>query len=171
VDPGLWLMFSTGLTQADEGKVAYGVDNQTFNTSSGGGTRPPMGEVWEVIDATTAFVKIDPTLARVLVSLSSDAPGASLTDAAATILVSAGKWRVLPAATLSAARVLTLGTTGAVAGDIITVTRLDVTANTYTIANGGGGGGNVVVFPVSKQSFADCYFDGTNWSAKKLGTI
>lgn len=114
-----------------------------------------------------------PAVADALIAVSTQlqgAKGTDLTDAAATIQIAAGNWRVLPAATLTTARVLTLGTTGAVAGDQITITRLDATANTYTIANGGGGGGNLVVMPVSKVNFALCQFDGTDWLLRQAGT-
>ena len=94
--------------------------------------------------------------------------GANLTDAAVSIDVTQGRWRRLPAATLSMARILTLGTTGAQNGDEITITRDDVSANTYTIANGGGGGGNLLVMPASKQGFITAQFNGTDWIAKAV---
>lgn len=97
------------------------------------------------------------------------AKGTDLTNADATIQISAGRWRVLPAATLSANRVLTLGTTGAVAGDTFEITRLDTTAFTYAIANGGGGGGTLITFPVSKTACARCRYDGTNWALRLFG--
>ncbi|MFQ5425417.1 MAG: hypothetical protein ACE5F9_15740 [Phycisphaerae bacterium] len=89
--------------------------------------------------------------------------GSDLTDADATIQVGGNYWRVLPAATLSANRQLTLGTTNAAAGDIVTVTRLDMTANTYAIVNGGPAAGTLVTLAVSVKAFADLYFDGTDW--------
>lgn len=96
--------------------------------------------------------------------------GAALTDAPATITVAQGKWRVLPAATLTATRAFTLSTTGAVAGDQITITRLDATANTITIVNGGAGAGTIATLPVSVVGFATCQFDGTNWALRQVGT-
>lgn len=97
------------------------------------------------------------------------AAGTALTDADATIQVGGGNWRVLPAATLSTNRQLTLGTTSAVAGDQIELTRLDLTANTYTIINGGAGAGTLLVFPVSKLGCAKFQFDGTNWALRSFG--
>lgn len=96
--------------------------------------------------------------------------GTALTDASPTITVSQGKWRTLPAATLSTNCSITLGTTGAVAGDQITITRLDATANTLAIVNGGAGAGTLVTMPVSKVNFAVCQFDGTNWALRQTGT-
>lgn len=91
------------------------------------------------------------------------APGANLADADATVQVSEGVLRRLPAATLGAARVLTLGTTNAVKGDQICIVRDDVTANTYTVHNGGPGANDLLVMPASKQGFCLAQFDGTNW--------
>lgn len=100
-----------------------------------------------------------------------DIAGAALTDADVNIAIAGNRFRTLPAATLSSSRVGTLVTTGAVAGDIITITRLDTGAFTYTLANGGAGGGNVLVLPISEAWFADVYFDGTNWIAMRAGQL
>ena len=89
--------------------------------------------------------------------------GTALTDATATIHVTGGLWRTLPAATLTANRVLTLGTTNAREGYVLLVTRLDATAYTLAIANGGAGGGTLVTLPVSVRSWARFWFDGTDW--------
>jgi hypothetical protein len=167
-------MFATGLTGADEGKIAYAVDNQTFSLSSNGGTRPALGFVWEVTSPTSADIRIDPVVSMVLnreAIVGAAEPGVSLTDAAATVVITAGAWRILPAATLTTNRILTLGTTGAVKGDMMTITRLDVTANTYTVNNGGVGAGTLLVMPASKQAFLDAYFDGTNWTTKRMGAV
>lgn len=97
------------------------------------------------------------------------AKGANLTDADATVTVLQGNWRVLPAATLSAGRSITLGTTGAVAGDRIQFTRLDVSANTLAFINGGVGAGTLFTMAVSKLGCAEFQFDGTNWALKTFG--
>lgn len=96
------------------------------------------------------------------------AVGAALTDADATIQIGEGAWRRLPAATLGATRTVTLGTTGAVAGDQITITRLDTTANTFVIVNGGAGAGTLYTFPVSVVGGAKFQFDGTNWALREV---
>jgi hypothetical protein len=89
--------------------------------------------------------------------------GADLTDANATLLVSGNRLRVIPPATLTDDLALTLGTTGAVEGDWIQVTRNDTEAFTATIINGGEGAGNVAVMPISARSWVISTFDGTNW--------
>lgn len=100
-----------------------------------------------------------------------DRKGADLGDADAPIDMTGGDWRVLPAATLSANRQLTLNTTKAVKGDQITVTRLDLGAFTYALVNGGPGAGTLVTLPVSKAGFALCEFDGTNWVLRQAGSV
>lgn len=174
VDEGILLLFASGLAQTDEGSIAYGVDNQTFALDSNGGTRPPIGEVWEYVSATSAYVKVGrlalaAALAPELVEATPAAPGANLTDASATIQITAGAWRSLPAATLTANRTLTLGTTGAKAGDKITVTRLDETGFTLAIANGGAGAGTLVTLPGGEIGSAAAVFDGTNWKLQDAG--
>jgi hypothetical protein len=93
----------------------------------------------------------------------SDDIGDDLTDANATILVSGNRTRVLPAATLTANRTLTLSTTGAVEGDELFIVRNDATAYTYTLANSGVGAGNVAIMPISNRAWCRARFDGTNW--------
>lgn len=93
----------------------------------------------------------------------------ALTDAPETLTVGGGTWYRLPAATLSATRAKTLGTTGAVAGDQIEITRLDATANTMTVVNGGSGAGTLFTFPVSKIGSAVFQFDGTDWALRSVG--
>lgn len=95
--------------------------------------------------------------------------GANLGDTAPTIQWSDGVRRVLPAATLTAGRVLTLGVAAGADGrlprafDRWEITRLDATANTYTINNGGPGAGTLKVMAVSVVNYLCAEFDGTNW--------
>lgn len=97
--------------------------------------------------------------------------GSDLTDADATIHVTGNFRRELPASTLTANRVLTLGTTNAVAGDELTIVRYDAGAYTYQIDNGGAGAGTLCTFPVSAAYWADFAFDGTNWAVKRGGAL
>lgn len=97
--------------------------------------------------------------------------GTDLTDADATLLVGGKAWRTLPAATLTASRTLTLGTTNAAAGDPLTVTRLDVGAYTVAFVNGGAGAGTLITMPVSSRYFATFYFDGTNWRLRSAAAM
>jgi hypothetical protein len=92
-----------------------------------------------------------------------DERGEDLADADQALTVAGGRLRVLPPATLTDDRTLTLDDAGAAAGDQILITRNDVSAFTATIVNGGAGGGNVAVMPVSVRSWCLSVFDGTNW--------
>lgn len=111
--------------------------------------------------------------AQLLARLQADIknPGPDLGDDANDILVSQGRWRRLPAATLTANRAPVVQPTGAKAGDTITITRDDAEAFTLTLTNGGTGGGTIVVLPASLVGFADVQFDGTDWLLKRAGTV
>ncbi len=94
--------------------------------------------------------------------------GTALTNTASqTIQVTEGQWRKL--ATLGQNGTLTLGTTGAIAGDRIEITRNSTDAFTYAVVNGGAGAGTLVTFPVSKAGSAVFQFDGTNWAVRSYG--
>lgn len=83
---------------------------------------------------------------------------------ASAAFTTGGNWYTVPAATLTGNRTVTLLTgAGELKGDTILITRVDATANTLTVANGGGGGGNVAVLPISVKGSVLAEFDGTNW--------
>lgn len=83
---------------------------------------------------------------------------------ASAAFTSGGNWYTVPAATLTGNRTVTLLTgAGELKGDTILITRVDATANTLTVANGGGGGGNVAILPISVKGSVLAEFDGTNW--------
>jgi hypothetical protein len=100
-----------------------------------------------------------------------DDAGDDLVDGNATIQVGGNRWRTLPAATLTQNSTLTLGTTNAQAGHWLDITRLDIGAFTYAIANGGAGAGTLITFPVSTRYCARCQFDGTNWKLRAAGAM
>lgn len=97
--------------------------------------------------------------------------GADLGDASVTLTVGGNRWRRIPAATLGANRILTLGTANAAAGDMLTVTRLDTGAFTVAINNGGPAAGTLTTLPVSARWWAAFYFDGTNWLLHSAGQM
>lgn len=166
------------IAQVDVGKPCFVLDDQTVTKADGGGARACAGYIVQVDSATDAasnsgagvWVAVGQLAPSVITGLTdtNEPAGTALTDADATIQFTGGSWRKLPAATLSAARVLTLGNTGAYAGARLTVTRLDATANTYTIKDNAAA--TLVVLPVSKVNFADFQHDGTNWFLKRCGT-
>lgn len=81
----------------------------------------------------------------------------------ATLTVGGRPRRRIAAAALSASATLTLSTLGAVAGDWIAVTRLDVGAYTVALVNGGPAAGTLATMPVSARAYVRAYFDGVNW--------
>jgi hypothetical protein len=75
-----------------------------------------------------------------------------------------GNWYSLNAATLTGAHTVTLLTgAGELPGDTILITRVDDTANTYTVINGGVGGGNIAVLPANVKGSCLASFNGVNW--------
>jgi len=166
------------IAQVNVGQKCYAMDDQTVAKADSAGTRPVAGYIVQVDSATDAASNsgagvwvavgaLAPADLQLLSNLN-EAAGAALTDADATIQYTAGSWRKLPASTLGAARVLTLGNTGAFAGAQMTITRLDAAAFTYTIKDNAAA--TLVVLPASKVNFADFQHDGTNWFLKRVGT-
>lgn len=119
-------------------------------------------------DSTNVIAPSDGSVGRWLRVVIDDA-GANLTDADASLTIVGGRKRLLPAATLSGNRTLTLATTNAQAGDEIEITRLDVGAFTVAIVNGGAGGGTLATLPISARSYIACRFDGSNWRQVRSG--
>ena len=99
------------------------------------------------------------------------AMGAALTDVDQTLVIGDGGRRILPDATLTDNRTKTLGTSGAVAGDVIEIARLDTEAFTMPIVNGGPGAGTLLTFPVSTMLYGCFKFDGTNWALDRRRPI
>ncbi len=66
---------------------------------------------------------------------------------------------------------LTLGATGAVAGDLFRLIRTSTSAQTYAVVNGGPGAGTLITLPVSKIACAQFIFDGTNWQLDLFGQL
>jgi hypothetical protein len=60
------LVAGATITQADEGKIAYAVDDQTFSLSSNSGVRPVMGVLRKFVSSTAGYVEINPILSRLL---------------------------------------------------------------------------------------------------------
>ncbi len=95
--------------------------------------------------------------------------GANLVAGDQTVKWSDGLRRVMPAATMAGAVVITLAVTAGADGRLPQVgarwefTRLDVTANTLAFLNGGSGAGTLCTLVASKLGFATFEFDGTDW--------
>lgn len=117
--------------------------------------------------ATTSAAGLMSAADKAFLDSEHEAAGTAIGDADGNIAIAGGKWRVL--ATLSGNRSYTLQTTGAVAGDQITVTRTSTAANTAAFINGGPGAGTLLTMPNSKVAFAKFQFDGTNWALREVG--
>lgn len=89
--------------------------------------------------------------------------GTNIANAASATIQRVGRMSryLLPA--LGQNITITIGTTGAVKGDLMRIVRTDSSAFTAAVVNGGVGAGTLVTLPVSKVGFAEAYFDGTNW--------
>ena len=96
--------------------------------------------------------------------------GTALTDTAATTVQRVEpRTSFLLAGTMSQGETITLGTTGAVAGDYIKIISTSTSAQTCAVVNGGAGGGTLHTQVASKVNFTEARFDGTNWLLSACG--
>lgn len=146
-----------------KGSLLFLEDDHTVGTGGLGATQQIAGRFRGIEDDG---------LIRVFVSPDLEAPGAygqqvigtALTDTATTTVQRGGRvTSFLCAGTMSQGETITLGTTGAVLGDIIRILRTSTSAQTLAVVNGGAGAGTIATLPNSKVGFVDAYFDGTNW--------
>lgn len=87
-----------------------------------------------------------------------------LLDANATLLCTTASEFLLATSTLTANRTVTISATGAVVGEAIRIIRLDKTAYTLTVVNGGTGGGTLITLAAGLARVADFSFNGTDYS-------
>lgn len=100
-----------------------------------------------------------------------DIKGDDLSDADASLTVAGNFLRVSPSGvTLTTDRTLTLSTTNAAAGDSIRVVRRAAGAFSYLVVNGGPGAGTLKDMD-SADTWADFYFDDTNWILTGAGSL
>jgi len=96
--------------------------------------------------------------------------GTALTDTATTTVQRSGpRTSFLLAGTMSQNETVTLGTTGALAGDYIKIIRTSTSAQTCAVVNGGAGAGTLHTQVASKVNFTEARFDGTNWLLSACG--
>lgn len=145
-------------------------DAQTGATEPGTGGNPH----WPALAGTVTDGNVTwtnwggGTVAMQTVAHPSQAKGADLSDGDETVDPQDGTWRVL--VSRSGNRTKTLGTTGALTGDQITITVLDKANNTAAIANGGPGAGTLYTIPALNAGYVKAQFDGTNWLLREVGT-
>lgn len=125
-----------------------------------------------VLDLTAALITANAAITCVGKVLSTDSlkQGAALTNADLSKDVSNGSEFTLPAATLAASHILTLAITGSpITNQIIRVTRLDVTANTYVVKDDAAT--TLLTFPVSLKGTADFKFNGTHFVLDRYAVL
>lgn len=89
--------------------------------------------------------------------------GTNVPNAASTTVQRVGRTSRYLVPVIGQNTTVTLGTTGAVYGDVVRVVRTDASAFTLAIVNGGAGAGTLCTLLASKVGFAEAFFDGTNW--------
>lgn len=99
-----------------------------------------------------------------------NATATAMTDTSPTLQVTTSRWFSAAAALFTNNRTVTLGTTGAYAGDQMSFTRNGTEAFTVAFVNGGPGAGTMLTWPASKQNSAIFQYDGTNWKLRQCGT-
>ena len=88
--------------------------------------------------------------------------GAAISDLATSTIQRQGRLTVYPCPTLSQNSAVTLGTTGAVVGDVVRINRSSTAAFTLALVNGGAGAGTLATIVASKVGYIQAAFDGTN---------
>lgn len=137
---------------------------ETDNTVGTGGT----GGTGEGYAGQFMGLENDPTWCRVFIgTLADDATipvNVAATDSASQTINRAGRvTRVNVPAVISQNTSITLGTTGAVIGDIMRVCSPGTSAHTVAVINGGTGAGTLNTVGSGKVGYVQAYFDGTNW--------
>ena len=153
-------------------KILYDNGTAYVETAAGTAAQVPVinaGATAPVFVTLSGDVTI--TAAGVVTVSAAYTVGTALTDTAATTVQRAAKrTSFLLAGTMSQGETITLGTTGAVAGDLIKIIRTSTSAQTAAIVNGGAGAGTLFTMQASKVGFVVAQFDGTNWLFDMGGT-
>jgi hypothetical protein len=142
----------------------------TFDPSVTGLARP-VGSIVFTHDGTKAWLKYGTTSTNwASLALYPSYPsfaGVNLVDGNAVVSPGNDKASeyVLPAATLTANRNVTLQTSSAVTGQLVRIVRKDLTANTYAVINGGTNGGTLFTFGASPTGVqaVTAYYNGVDW--------
>src|SRR6185437_8179294 len=85
--------------------------------------------------------------------------GAALADTATQTAEVQGPVNRFTFATMSQNSTVTLSTTGAVAGDVVTISRTDTSAHTLAVVDGGTGTPTLATLVASKVGFVKAWFD------------
>lgn len=147
------------------GALLFAEDDHTVGTGGLGATQQIAGRFVGLEDDGRVRVYISESGCPESFGAAGQAvTGTALTDTATTTIQRVGRVsRYLLAGTMSQDETVTLGTTGAVVGDVIKIVRTSTSAHTLAVANGGAGTGTLCTLINSKIGFAQAIFDGTNW--------
>lgn len=146
------------------GTLLFMEDDNSVGTGALGANAGIAGRFVGLEDDGRVRVFISESGAEAWGSFNQQVTGTALTDVATTTVQRVGRVsKYLLAGTMSQGETVTLGTTGAVKGDILRIIRTSTSAQTLTVVNGGAGAGTLCVLIASKIGFAQAYFDGTNW--------
>lgn len=146
------------------GTTLFVEDDHTVGTGGLGATQQIAGTFEGMEDDGRVRVYIGKRAGASGNSENQRAIGTALTDTATTTIQRVGRYSVyLLAGTMGQGETVTLGTTGAVKGDIIRINRTSVSAQTLAVVNGGAGAGTLCTLVASKVGWAQAWFDGTNW--------
>lgn len=161
-------LFKAGIA-APTDTTSYGTtlfveDDNSVGTGGLGSTQQVAGTFEGMADDGRVRVFVGKRSAVAGNSESSRAIGTPLTDTATTTIQRGGRYTAfLLAGTMSQDETVTLGTTGAVKGDIVRILRTSTSAHTLAVVNGGAGAGTLCTLINSKIGWAQAWFDGTNW--------
>jgi hypothetical protein len=148
------------------GSPLFAETDNTVGTSSSAGTLPLAGYFAGMEDdgKVRIFIGAISNFSPIADSGLLWTTGANLADTATQTVNRAGVYtRFLLTSTMTQDDTVTLGTTGAIAGDIIRINRNSTSAHTLAVVNGGTGAGTIATLPNSKVGFVQAYFDGTDW--------
>jgi hypothetical protein len=150
------------------GSLAYMEDDHTLGTGGVGGSGEGVGGLFMGMnDDGSIRVYVFPNIAESLQWIYVN--GTAIPNAATATVQSLGRLSRYNIAALSQNIAVTVGTTGAVTGNRVKITRTDTSAFTVAVVNGGPGAGTVATLDVSKMGFCEVYFDGTNWKLDGVG--
>lgn len=145
--------------------LAFAEDDHTVGTGGLGATQQTVGLFRGLEDDGRVRVYIESGLvgAAGVGILSGQVFGTNIPNAAATTVQRVGRISRYLVPVIGQNTTVTLGTTGAVYGDVVRVIRTDASAFTLAVANGGVGAGTLCTLLASKVGDAQAFFDGTNW--------
>ena len=159
------------ITQAEVGDFCWIVDDQTVAKTSNSGARSRAGRI-TAVDSGGVWVTTNFAVPQDVVTLTGDErlttkvvgfKSAVITFAAgaATITAAQGGFRFIDSTATNST--VTLSTSGAVAGDVIHITRGTAGAHTVALTCAGSGTPTLMTMTASKKAGAVIGFDGTNW--------